>query len=273
MMKNTLPSRFTPALAAVTLSLLAFSTSAHAATLSYSLSAPSVGVNDQSNLTGATSDANNVPNGSTNGGSTYLAHDQGSIGQTFTTGSNVGGYTLTALSLQATPTGYGSGFSDTSQASTLTVRLGTISGGTTFSVSSTETVAVTGGEANRPSFNGSFLTVTLSTPLTLAANTTYFFDMAVTAGTYYFQTNGTSVVGSYTGGDAYHTLALGGAHPASNDSGGSLTLIQDSGDHVFVASMTANAIPEPSTYGIAAGGLALVGAMVARRRRANAARA
>ena len=34
-----------------------------------------------------------------------------------------------------------------------------------------------------------------------------------------------------------------------------------------------SAIPEPSTYGIAAGGLALVGAMVARRRRANAAKA
>ncbi|HSH95374.1 MAG TPA: choice-of-anchor R domain-containing protein, partial [Roseimicrobium sp.] len=248
-MKNTHPSRFTPALAAVTLSLLAFTTSAHAATLSYNTTQPSVGVDDISNFTGTTTDGGNVSGGPDD--STYVAAGRGPIGQTFTTGSNVGGYTLTAISLQQATYDQ---WQDT-QAVTFTVRVGTFSG-TTLTPTLTETVATTLTDLNRPAGtgfsagSGNFLTVTLSAPVTLAANTSYFFDLGVTAGgNYYIETNGTSVSSTYTGGEAYHTNLNG------------TTMTPDTGDHVFIASMTAiSAIPEPSTYGIAAGGLALVGA-------------
>src|SRR4051795_8935817 len=83
-------------------SALAFSILAvghlQAAVLSFSTSAPSIGANDVSNLVGTTSGAANVnPEGGTY---SYVAHDNVVQGQTFTTGSNPGGYILDSVTLQ-----------------------------------------------------------------------------------------------------------------------------------------------------------------------------
>ena len=115
-------------------------------------------------------------------------------------------------------------------------------------------------------------TFTLNTPLlelgliSLNRNDgTRFGSLTVT-----FQDN-TSASTTSVAGTAYY---FHGFKTTADNPIVSFTLTQTGGamrydDLGFVVS----AIPEPSTYGIAAGGLALVGAMVARRRRANAAKA
>ena len=172
---TTSPIKMSP-LALAGIGLIAACLPSHAAVLSFSTGAPTVNGADISSFTGTTSDAGNVLNGDDSG--TYVANDQGAQGQTFTTGSNLGGYTLSAVTLQHV--NYSTFFNLNSTSSLFTVRVGTVAAGAFGSLAS-ETAA-SGGPGNPGGFtnaNGSslFLTFTLATPITLSPNTVYGFDV------------------------------------------------------------------------------------------------
>lgn len=162
-------------LALAGIGLIAACLPSHAAVLTFSSGAPTVNGADISSFTGTTSDAGNVLGGDDAG--TYVANDRGAQGQTFTTGSNPGGYTLSAVTLQHV--NYSTYFSLNDTSSLFTVRVGTVAAGAFGSLAS-ETAA-SGGPGNPGGFtnaNGTslFLTFTLATPLTLSPNTVYGFD-------------------------------------------------------------------------------------------------
>jgi len=109
-MNTSGPSQIRSGLLAALLAVATL-TASKAATLTFSSSAPTGGNASISNWTGATFDADNVGgsgvnsngspnNGSANDGTTYVANNRPAQGQTFTTGSNTGGYQLTAITVR-----------------------------------------------------------------------------------------------------------------------------------------------------------------------------
>jgi len=235
---------------------------AGAATLSFSSSAPSGGSGSVTNFTGATFDADNIGgsgvnsngganNGGANDGTTYVANNRAAQGQTFTTGSNSGGYTLNAITVRVA--GYtnntASGTNNTywslaSTSSTFTVRVGEVSG-TTFIPLTIETAA-SGGSGNPGSGNsangpGTYLTFTFKAPIVLKPNTTYGFDIGTTAN--YFEMlgirDGASGGNPYTAGTGYTTGANGV---------GSNAMTTQAGDRVFQADLSPYTASAPGTF-------------------------
>src|SRR5579862_9411424 len=200
---------------------------AFAATLTFSGTAPSPTSDAISNFVGAAFDAGNLGgsgtnangganNGTANDGTTYVANNQPAQGQTFTTGTNPGGYTITSITVQAA--GYTNNiatganvtaYSLASTSSTFRVRVGRLSG-TTFIPYDVE-YAASGGAGNPgvgSSANGSgvFLTFTLKAPFVLQPNTVYAFDLGTTGD--YFEMLGISTAAAggtspYAAGTAY----------------------------------------------------------------------
>ena len=219
-----------------------------AATVTYSASAPVVDGGDVASVTGTTTDGGNVSGG--DDAFTYIAMDRATaVGQTFTTGSSVGGYTLDAVSLQHATYNHFFDTDDVNANNVYTVRIGTITGGV-FTAIATETAANTPpgfGQGYPANGTGNYLTLALSSGVTLAPNTQYAFDVRTASNGYlFFETNGTST-DAYSGGGAF------------NSNGSATTL--GTGDHVFHANLTA--IPEPATL---TAGLAAMGLLVRRRR-------
>ncbi len=237
---------------------------AFAATLTFGTSAPTpAGSAAISNWTGATFDAANIGgtnvnsngspnNGTANDGTTYLGTNRPAQGQTFTTGSNAGGYTITAITVRAG--GYtnniasGSNIptynlSDTS--STFYVRVGQLSG--TTLIPYTIEYAASGGAGNPGSGAtangpGTYLTFTLKAPLVLLPNTVYAFDIGTTFD--YFEMLGISTTAAggtnpYAGGTAYTSGASG--------AGGS-TITTQAGSRVFMVDMAAYTAPTQGTF-------------------------
>ena len=244
-------------------------TTAQAASLNLTLTAPTPGANDIYNLTGSANDSGNVNDGGTyangwlNDGFTYVAGDQTSKGQTFTTGSSLGGYTLSSIWVQhagyTANTNPGSFYNGTwwhmAAGATLTARVTDPSqaGGAGFALA-TETYVTTGlegwgtGYNNSDNGDGMWLDITLATPVTLAANTTYGFDLTGSSdNNVFFEWLGTSN-DVFSGGSAYR-----GSTTATPDN----TLNGLVGDRVFLLGLTP--VPEPSTFAlIGLGGLALL---------------
>ena len=239
--------------------------SARAATVSLGAATPNVGDGVQ-NLSFATSTADDtdvrfIP-------SNYLAGDNNNaLGQTFTTGANSGGYSLSSISVRQVG-GFNTFWDFTGGTITLQLyQLGTGSGGVwNITPIATETAAVGGANGGLSSgtqgASAQWLTLTLSAAANLSANTQYGFQL-VSDGTtpndgFFMELDGT--IGTpYTGGFATGTSKVSGQpDPAFVFDGNN----GQPSDRAFVASMTS--VPEPSS--------ALLGAVgilpLFRRRRA-----
>lgn len=234
----------------------------NAGTLTFGTSAPSGGAASISNWTGAAYDANNVGgsgtnsdgspnNGSANDGTTYVATNRPAQGQTFTTGSNSGGYTLSAVTVRMqgytnnTATGSNIGgydLNDTS--SSFRLRVGRLSG-TTFIPLTQETAAAggtsnpgQGGTANGP---GTYLTFTLKAPIVLAANTTYAFDLGTTGD--YFEWLG--IRDAATGGNPY---SGGTAYTSGTNGVAAGAITTQTGERVFQVDLATYTAPAAGTF-------------------------
>lgn len=230
-----------------------------AATLSYQTTAPTPGTSDVSNFTGATSDRNNVggngsSDGSANDAGTYVSGDRPQQGQTFTTGSNVGGYRVKAVWLRHV--GYTSNTVNTSWRTAngvnLTVRVTKPSAaGTAGFALTTETVTTTGTESGTSNSlapvtggtsgtngTGVWVRLAFSLPVTVQPNTQYGFDVTSGSTTFHFETLGIRDAASggnpYAGGSAYNGGTNGAPDTAMN------TL---SGDRVFLVELEAVSPP------------------------------
>ena len=233
---NITPQRF------FTVVLLGLALPIEAATLNLTTNAPLPGANDIYNFTGAVHDGANVndggsyADGAANDAFTYVAGDRGDQGQTFTTGSNTNGYLLTAVWLRHA--GYTSNTDLTwwamNSGVTITVRVTdpTLAGTAGFALD-TETYTTTGSEGwsgTHSSTNGdeNWVQTVLASPVALAPNRTYGFDVASSTTGAFFEWLGTSN-NVYSGGNAYNGSTTGQPDNTMN------SLV---GDRVFLISLT-----------------------------------
>ena len=208
---------------------------------------PGTGIND-ANLVGGGGDA-----------FTYVAHNRTSKGQTFTTGANVGGYSLAAISVQQVQFATGNTFWSVANGAQFEFAFGSISGTTKtqlfHTTSATTNFALTGPVNG----SGKYISFDLSGESlpALAANTSYYFEITTTSNPLYFELNGTSANG-YAGGQSFS-----GSVSATITAGEAVTY--STGDFAFHADLAA--VPEPSSYAALAGGLILVSTVCRRKRR------
>jgi alpha-D-xyloside xylohydrolase len=202
---------------------------ASALTLSLGSASPIPGTCDIYNFAGANMDMNNVylsgdapaTNGAANDAYTYVANDRVGQGQTFTTGSSSGGYLLTDIWIKHvgytantmdpdTPGSNGTWW-QMAGGGALTLRITKPSqAGTSGFALASETYATTGTEgwptSASSSLNGDgmWLHFTLATPVALATNTTYGFDLtSVNNNNTFFEWLGNST-NVFSGGAAYN---------------------------------------------------------------------
>ena len=170
-----------------------------AASLTLSTTAPAPGTNDIYNFSGASNDGANVGDGAAyaDGGAndafTYVAGDRADQGQTFTTGSDTNGCLVNAVWVRHA--GYTNNTSTTFWAMnsgvTLTIRVTDPSqAGTSGFAVRTETYTTTGAEGwsagNSTNGDGIWLRFVFDTPVSLATNKTYGFDLtSATTGAYF----------------------------------------------------------------------------------------
>jgi autotransporter-associated beta strand protein len=222
--------------------------SASALTLSLLNYTPAAGPNDIYNFAGASHDGVNVCNGTqyADGGAndifTYVAGDRSGQGQTFTTGNSSNGTVVTAI--WARHAGYTNNTALTwwqmNSGVTLTVRITDPSqAGTAGFAVRAETYTTTGNEGwsgSRSSINGDgyWLRFAFATPLTLAMNKTYGFDLTSATTGAFFEWLGTS--NNVFAGSAYKGSTAGIADNTMN------TLV---GDRVFLIEMVGSTATNP----------------------------
>ncbi len=223
--------------------ILCLTLPAQAATLAITTGTPMPGANDIYNFTGAPDDGANVSDGgiygdgAANDAFTYVAGDRADQGQTFTTGSNTNGYTITAVWLRHA--GYTNNTALTwwqmNGGVTITVRVTDPSlAGTAGFTRDTETYTTTGNEGWSGSHNsidgdGNWVQLAFAAPFALAPNKTYGFDVTSSTTGAFFEWLGTSN-NVYAGGQAYN----GSTTSAADNTMNSLV-----GDRVFLVSLTA----------------------------------
>jgi hypothetical protein len=231
-----------------------WATVACAVTVNFITVAPSPGANDISNLVGAALDRNNVggdgvKDGTGNDGMTYVAMDRPAQGQTFAIGVNpkmVTGVWIRHVGYTGNnPGGIGAGDPNNTYyampaPSQLVIRItNPAAAGTAGFVLANETAAITGTETdvlpaagtNSADGTGTWIHVSLSAPVVLAANTTYGFDFAGGSGLF-FETLGIS--DSATGGNPY---TAGSAYNSGSAGAGNTTMTAQAGDRVFIVEL------------------------------------
>jgi hypothetical protein len=218
---------------------------AFAVTLSLSSATPTPGTNDIYNFAGASHDGANVSDGGTyadgaaNDAFTYVAGDRADQGQTFTTSGSTNGCLVNAVWLRHV--GYTNNTALTwwqmNSGVTLTVRITDPSQvGTSGFAVRTESYTTTGTEGWSGGFNstngdGNWLRFAFATPVSLATNKTYGFDLTSATTSAFFEWLGTSN-NVFAGGSAYNGSTTGVADNALN------TLV---GDRVFLIEMASGA--------------------------------
>ncbi len=233
----------------LTIAVLCLALPATAGTLSITGNAPTPGTNDVYNFVGAAHDGVNVGDGSAfadgaaNDAFTYVAGDRADQGQTFTTGGNSNGYTLTGLWLRH------AGYTNNTQLTwwqmnsgvTITARITdpTLAGTAGFAFHS-ETYTTTGNEGWAGSHNstngtGEWLQFVFASPVVLLPNKTYGFDVTSSSTGAFFEWLGISN-NAFAGGAAYDGNTDGMADNAMNP----LT-----GDRVFLVSMSSSPSVNP----------------------------
>lgn len=162
----------------------------HAATMSYSNSAPMVDMWDVAYLgAGAATDAANLYGGNDN--ATYIANNRPPQGQTFTTGSYSNGYLLNGVTLRHVS--YSHWFNVTY--GTMYIRIGTFDTNTyqlTAVASETANPNVPGnfGSGSPGAGTSTYVTWTFNTPVALQSNSVYAFDVFSDGG--YFEIDATT---------------------------------------------------------------------------------
>lgn len=213
---------------------------AQAQSLTYSSTVPAIGASDVSNLKSGSDDHGNVNAG--DDAATYLAMDRGAVGQTFTTGNNAGGYTLNGVWLKHVS--YADTWWDVTHAGVqLTYRLVDpgakksnqfVLNTATCNVTGTETNCLGSGNGAAGTGTGNWVGFSFGTPIHLAPNKTYGFDVATAdaASVFFFETAGNDS-DVYTGGAAYTTVRGGN------------TMMTYTGDRVFVVNLTPVIVTDP----------------------------
>jgi hypothetical protein len=233
---------------------------ARAATVSFGTNPPVLGSVIISNLTGAVAPGgspNNPPNSNVDDPK-YVAFDQPAQGQTFTTGPNAGGYKLMAVTLKQVSY-------DTFSlvpCMNYTIRITRPVTTNTLSVIATETAEVAldwtgcdtcnfptiGDGSGKGAGSGRYITFRLDTPVPLAANTVYGFDVGGGSVKHYWETDGRdSTPGGGGGGTPLDPYLGGNAYNSGPSAGrGDNTITNRAGDRVFVVALNpANVITPP----------------------------
>lgn len=247
--------------------ILALASSTQAATTAWSPTAPTVDGADIANFTGVSADLDNILGGDDNG--TYIAANRPAQGQTFTTGADLLGYNLNAITLQHVSydptwwsvddgwTGYNGG--------RFQIQIGTIAGGLFTPIATEDAYMDASAPANGAGVPGTglFVSLTLDTPVALAANSTYAFAVTTTADFNpwdgpYFEINGDGTTSAnYLGGEAFSLTGTPGGGDQTGD------VVDLTGDRVFHLDMVI--VPEPSTGFMVLGGFGLLFGLLRRR--------
>ena len=209
-----------------------------------SASAPATGADDQYYLPDAVDEATGAMNASGNGtnadsgandGLTYVAADRTSKGQSFTTGPNANGYTLSSVTvrhiLMSSFLDNGT-YANVPNGATFAFRFGTLSGSAlTPTLTTTATYSGTAISSGGDQGSGNYLTFDLSGAGigTLLPNTTYFFELASASPHIELHNTRTNAT-SYTGGTAFR-----GDNNAALDADGVVSL--SPGEFAFVAKL------------------------------------
>src|SRR2546426_1514105 len=190
--------------------VVAVTGSVHAATASFSTTAPALGVNDISQLTNAADRTNNVGGSVDDQGGNFVYIDNGrpAQGQTFITGGNANGYALTAVTLKQVA------YATYSKVPDLTYHIRIIlPSGNTLTVLAEETAFVAqatmdcstcnfpdNGYNLLPMGSGHYITFAFANPVVLNPNTTYGFDVGAEGVVdHFWETDGTSNTNAYSG--------------------------------------------------------------------------
>ena len=227
------------------LAAFAFTLPAIGAQLSFTLTEPVPGADDVSNFTGSATDGTNVSDVDGNGGGnddfTYVAQDRPNQGQTFTTGPNVSGYAVSSIWVKHV--GYtanpGTTYSNLQTPSTITLRMtDPAQAGTEGFALDSETYPTTGAEPNIPAAfaatangTGTWFRFTFDTPISLAPNKVYGFDLTTGTPNTYFELAGTQT-DAFAGGTAYRGALDGNAGGPDDE------MITLTGDRVFLVDLT-----------------------------------
>ncbi|MCG8584839.1 MAG: hypothetical protein MI757_09030 [Pirellulales bacterium] len=223
------------AFAALTIGLLIATTTADAATVTVSVSAPTLDGADIYNLTGGANQPDDLE---------HIWSNRPRQGQSFTTGSNALGYSLSSVTLRSTSNSAGS--------ANWNVRVGSIDGSDipTWSIAD---VIIDGTGVNMTS--NTYVTWTFDSPLTLLPNTLYGFD--VFPDNQGFISDNAADDTAYAGGSA---LSSGDNLPAAPPN----ALTVNNFDRVFHVDLAEVVVPEPSAFALAA--LSITGLCTTRRR-------